>query len=77
MTENRTVWKSDNQGGKEDTFIQTGGRGGDRQLGGEDSWQGVGWWTQRGGRLWKGASQAAASSPQGGGWQTLQPHIRA
>ena len=24
MTENRTVWKSDNQGDKEETFIQTG-----------------------------------------------------
>ena len=33
LTENRTVWKSDNQGDKEETFIQTGRRGGDRQLG--------------------------------------------
>ena len=33
LPENRTVWKSDNQGVKEETFIQTGKRGGDRQLG--------------------------------------------
>ena len=43
LTENRTVWKSDNQGVKEETFIQTGRRGGDRQQGREDSWQGCGW----------------------------------
>ena len=30
MPENQTVWKSDNQGVKEETFIQTGRRGGDR-----------------------------------------------
>ena len=29
LPENRTVWKSDNQGVKEETFIQTGGRGED------------------------------------------------
>ena len=34
LTENRTVWKSDNQGVKEDTFIQTGRRDRDGQLGG-------------------------------------------
>ena len=33
LTENQTVWKSDNQGVKEDTFIQTSRRGGDRQPG--------------------------------------------
>ena len=33
MTENPTVWKSDNQGDKEETFIQTGRRGGDGQPG--------------------------------------------
>ena len=33
LTENRTVWKSDNQGDKEDTFIQTGRRGKDWQRG--------------------------------------------
>ena len=39
------AWKSDNQGDKEETFIQTGRRGGDGQLGKEGSWQGGGWWT--------------------------------
>ena len=33
LTENRTVWKSDNQGDKKETFIQTGRRGRDGQLG--------------------------------------------
>ena len=33
LTENRTVWKSDNQGVKEETFIQTNRRGGDRKVG--------------------------------------------
>ena len=37
LTENRTVWKSHNQGDKEETFIQTGRRGGDGQLG----WKGL------------------------------------
>ena len=37
MTENQTVWKSNNQGVKEETFIQTGRRGGDGQPGREDS----------------------------------------
>ena len=37
LTENRTVWKSDNQGVKEGTFIQTGRRGGDGQASGEDT----------------------------------------
>ena len=42
LPENRTVWKSDNQGVKEDTFIQTGRH---RQPGGEDMEQGdtLGW----------------------------------
>ena len=57
MTENRTVWKSDNQGVKDETFIQTGGRGR------EDLQQGGGWWTQRGGRLWSRAGKAAAGGP--------------
>ena len=35
--QNRTVWKSDNQGVKEDTFIQTGRRGRDEQPSQEDS----------------------------------------
>ena len=38
MTENRTVWKSDNQGDKEDTFIQTDRRGGAGQPVREDLW---------------------------------------
>ena len=33
MTENRTVQKSNNQGAREETFIQTSRRGGDRQPG--------------------------------------------
>ena len=37
MTENSTVWKSDNQGVKGETFIQTGRRGGDRQPDGKDA----------------------------------------
>ena len=37
LTENRTVWKSDNQGDKEETFIQTSRRGGDGQL----KWRGL------------------------------------
>ena len=37
LTENRTVWKSNNQGDKEETFIQTGRRGRDGQLG----WRGL------------------------------------
>ena len=42
LTENRTVWKSNNQVDKEETLIQTGRRGGDWQLGREDSPQGGG-----------------------------------
>ena len=42
LTENQTVWKSDNQGVKEETLIQTGRRGGDGQPSGEDSRQGSG-----------------------------------
>ena len=38
--------ESNNQGVKEETFIQTGRRGGDGQLGREDSWQGGGSWSQ-------------------------------
>ena len=53
-SENRTVWKSDNQGVKEETFTQTGRRDRDGQLGGEDTWQG-------GGHIWVG--EAVASRP--------------
>ena len=38
LTENQIVWKSDNQGVKEDTFMQTSTRGRDGQLGREDSY---------------------------------------
>ena len=41
LTENRTVWKSDNQGVKEETF-QTSRRGGTGSRGGEDALQGGG-----------------------------------
>ena len=48
MTENQTVWKSDNQGVKEETFIRlVGGEEKDSQ-GGKDSWQGSGWRTRVG-----------------------------
>ena len=63
LTENLTVWKSDNQGDKEETFIQIGRRGRDGQLGRKDLWQGGSWQTQGGGRLWNGMGKAAA------GWQ--------
>ena len=46
LTENQTIWKSDNQGVKEETFIQTSRRGGDGQPGGEDTRQGSSWWTR-------------------------------
>ena len=48
LTENQTVWKSDNKGFKE-TFNQTGRRGGQGQLGREDLQQGGSWWTPKGG----------------------------
>ena len=51
LTENRNARKSDNQGDKEETFIQTGRRGGDGQPGGEDSKKCSDWWTQRSGGL--------------------------
>ena len=38
MPENRSVWNSNDQGVKEETFIQNGWRGGDGQLG----WRGRG-----------------------------------
>ena len=60
LRENQTVWKSDNQGDKEETFIQTGSRGADGQPDGEDECQGCGWGTQRGGGLWSGVGKAAA-----------------
>ena len=56
LTENRTIWKSDNQEVKEETFIQTGRRGGVGQSGGEDSKQGGSWRTRQGGSLQTGQS---------------------
>ena len=47
LTENKTVWKSDNQEVKEETFNQTSRRGG------EDSQQGCGW------KTWVGQGEAA------------------
>ena len=46
LTENRTAWKSSNQGDKEETLTQTSRRGGDGQPAREDSQQGGGWWTR-------------------------------
>ena len=41
------VWKSNNQGVKKGTFIQTGRRSGDGQPGQRGHmWQGRGWWTR-------------------------------
>ena len=37
LTEKQTLWKSDNQGYKEETFIQTSSKGRDRQPGRKDS----------------------------------------
>ena len=39
LTENRTAWKSNNQGDKEETLTQTSRRDRDRRPGGEDSRQ--------------------------------------
>ena len=50
LPENRTVWKSDNQGDKEETLTQTGRRGGDGQLGGEVS-QARQWLVDRGSHI--------------------------
>ena len=77
LTENQTVWKSDNQGHKEETFIQTGRRGRDWQLGQRGlavrwrlvdpaRWRIVEW----------GRPGCSYQTPQHGGWQTLWPHIR-
>ena len=57
LTENKTVWNSDNQAVKEEAFIQTCRTGGDGQLGWSrltarqwlEDWggQGRGWWTRQ------------------------------
>ena len=66
LTENQTVWKSDNQGDKEETFIQTGRRDGDGQQGGEDS--------QQGGKVVAGGPSKVADC--GAGWAKLQCLVR-
>ena len=48
LTENQSVWKSDNQRVKEETFTQAGRRGRDGQPGREDLWQGSGQRTRAG-----------------------------
>ena len=48
MPESQPVWKSDNQGVKEETFTQTSRRGGDGSRSGEKARQGGGW------RSWAG-----------------------
>ena len=63
MTENRMAWKSDNQGDKKETFIQTSRRGGDGQPG------------QRG--LVQGRSCQTHEVEDCGAGQAVQPHIRA
>ena len=45
MPENQTLWKSNNQGVKEETLTQNGRRGGGGQPGSEDSRLGGGWRT--------------------------------
>ena len=65
LTENLTVWKSNNQGVKEETFIQTGRRGGDGHMGREDLWQGGGWRT-RAGKVVAGRLDEAVACGLGG-----------
>ena len=80
LPENRTVWKCDNQGVKQETFIKTGRRGRDGQPGGEDSQQCGGWRTQRGGGLWSSVGKAAAGQRGSSYWaqpQTKQPRVLA
>ena len=56
MPGNQIIWKSDNQGVKEETFIQTGRKGEDGQTGGEESQQGSNWRTGLGGSRQSGQS---------------------
>ena len=68
LTENRTAWKSDDQGDTEETFIRTGRRGGDGQPG----WRGLSarrWLTDP--ERWWIVEQGRQCSSQ----QTPQPHI--
>ena len=68
LTENQTVWKSDNQG-DEETLTQTGRRGGDQQRGKEELQGGGGWRTQGGGGLWSETAKTAAGQ-LGSSWWT-------
>ena len=69
LTENRIVWKWDNQGVKEETFIQTSRRGGDRQPGGKDWRQGSGWWLAE----WM-VPHSSADKPGGTTGEPDRPH---
>ena len=64
LTENRTVWKSDNQGDKEETFIQTSRRGRDWQLGRKDRSKEV-------------AGEPSEVADCGAGWAKLQLALEA
>ena len=89
LTENRTVWKSNNQGDKQETSIPTGRRGGDGQPSGEDRGKGGAggqgrqegsWWTQPGGGLWTGQSHIHMQinqEEQLGSKKTVQPRAPA
>ena len=59
------MWESNNQGVKKETFIQIGRRGGDRQLGGEDSHQGGGQRIRVGRVAAGGPGEAADCGPDG------------
>ena len=60
LPENQTVWRCDNQGVKEETFIQTGRRGRD----GKPGWRGfTAWWCPE------------VLGRRGGGWRMGQSHI--
>ena len=63
---NQTVWKSDNQGVKEETFIQTFiKRGGDGQLGRGTGSKVAGVGPRQGGGWWSGWSQIHMQINQG------------
>ena len=67
LTENQTVLKSDNQGDKQETFIQTSRRSGDGHLGREDSRQGRGWRTSEGADCGRAQARLQLADPQSGG----------
>ena len=71
VPENQTVWKSNNPGVKEETFIQTGRRGG-------DGWQVGGWqtvWSHIQVQIKTGRNNWRVSNPSPG--QTVQPRVPA